>query len=77
MVMRQSQIMNLATAVEPPEDGIISRAIFNDERLKAVVFGFSAGQELSEHTAAGAAVGQFGDVLKNRQSFPNNGYIEP
>ena len=53
------QIISLATAVEPPTDGIISRTIFNDDRLKAVVFGFGAGQELSEHTASVPAVMHF------------------
>lgn len=54
-----SHIVNLTAAVEPPEDGIISRTIHNDERVKAVVFGFGAGQELSEHTATMPAVMHF------------------
>lgn len=37
-------------------DSIISRTIYQDERMKAIVFGFAAGQELSEHTAARPAV---------------------
>ena len=40
---------------EPPEDGILSRTLFNDDRVKAVVFGFGKGEELSEHTASTAA----------------------
>jgi quercetin dioxygenase-like cupin family protein len=54
-----AHIVNLASAVLPPEDGIISRTIHNDERLKAVVFGFGSGQELSEHTASLPAVMHF------------------
>lgn len=48
----QSYIPSLITAQEIPEDGIISRNIYKDEKIAAVLFGFSQGQELSEHTAA-------------------------
>jgi quercetin dioxygenase-like cupin family protein len=53
------KIVSLAEAVEPPDDGIISRTIYNDESLKAVAFGFGVGQELSEHTATTSAVMHF------------------
>jgi len=39
-----------------PPDTIISRTLCADERLKAVLFGFAAGQELSEHTATRPAI---------------------
>jgi len=39
-----------------PSDSIISRTIFSDDQVKAVLFGFAPGQELSEHTASTAAV---------------------
>ncbi len=52
-------ISDLATQIEPPEDAILSRTLHNDERVKAVLFGFGAGQELSEHTAAMPAIVQF------------------
>ena len=42
---------NLSAEVSPPPDGILSRTIHNAERVKMVLFGFSAGQELSAHTA--------------------------
>lgn len=41
---------------EIPHDSIISRTIYNDEHLKAVLFGFDKGQELSEHTASMPAI---------------------
>ncbi len=47
---------NIETEVPIPENGILSRTLFNDEALKVVAFGFSAGQELSVHTAPMAAV---------------------
>ena len=54
-----THILDLANQVEPPEDGILSRTLHNDERVKAVLFGFGAGQELPEHTASMPAILQF------------------
>lgn len=51
-----THILDLAKEAAPPADGILSRTIFQDEKLKAVLFGFSEGQELSEHTAAKPAL---------------------
>ncbi len=41
---------------EIPPDSILSRTFYEDEQLKAIVFAFAAGQELSEHTAAHPAM---------------------
>lgn len=35
-----------------PTDGILSRTLHVDDHVKVVLFAYSAGQELSEHTAA-------------------------
>jgi quercetin dioxygenase-like cupin family protein len=51
-----THILDLAKEAEPPADGILSRTIFQDEQIKAVLFGFGKGQELSEHTAAKPAM---------------------
>lgn len=50
---------NLIGQVELPTDGTLSRTIYQDDNLKGVLFGFSAGQELSEHTSAKPAVMHF------------------
>jgi quercetin dioxygenase-like cupin family protein len=50
---------DLANQVETPTDGTLSRTIYLDDRLKVVLFGFSAGQELSEHTASTPAIMHF------------------
>ncbi len=50
---------DLAHQLEPPVDGTLSRTIHQDDRLKAVLFHFSAGQELSEHTASTSAIMHF------------------
>jgi len=44
-------IADLRAEAQVPPDGILSRTLHNDEQLKVVLFGFAAGQELSEHTA--------------------------
>ncbi len=49
-------ILDLAKEVEPRADVILSKTIYQDDQIKAVVFGFGKGQELSEHTAAKSAV---------------------
>ena len=50
---------NLNREIEPPRDGTLSRTIYQDDRLKVVLFGFGAGQELSEHTASTPAIMHF------------------
>jgi quercetin dioxygenase-like cupin family protein len=35
-----------------PADSIVSRTLYAGDDIKAVLFGFAAGQELSEHTAS-------------------------
>jgi quercetin dioxygenase-like cupin family protein len=54
-----THINDLAKAVQPPEKGILSRTLYNDDRLKVVIFGFAQGEELSEHTASMPAVLHF------------------
>ena len=51
-----THILDLAEEAEPPASGILSRTIFQDDRVKAVLFGFGQGEELSEHTAAKPAM---------------------
>jgi quercetin dioxygenase-like cupin family protein len=50
-------ISDLVTEV--PDDSIVSRTFYTDDRVKAILFGFAAGQELSEHTASQPAVLHF------------------
>ena len=54
-----THILDLVKEAEPPADGILSRTIFQDDRVKAVIFGFGQGQELSEHTASKPAMLHF------------------
>ena len=50
---------DLACEVEPPADGTLSRTLYQDAKLKVVLFGLAAGQELSEHAASIPAVMHF------------------
>ena len=54
-----THVNNLINEVQPPNKGILSRTLYNDDRLKVVAFGFAAGEQLSEHTASMPAVMHF------------------
>ncbi|HEX9796210.1 MAG TPA: cupin domain-containing protein [Anaerolineales bacterium] len=41
---------------EIPDDSIVSRTLYDGPDAKVTLFGFAAGQELTEHTAAKPAV---------------------
>ena len=59
MTTNHTYFSDLAKEVQPPDKGILSRTLYNDDRLKAVAFGFAQGEELSEHTASMPAVLHF------------------
>lgn len=50
---------NLLSELQVRDGQTISKTIYLDERLKILLFGFAAGQELSEHTAAVPAILHF------------------
>ncbi len=52
-------LTSLTAEMTLPEDGTLSRTIYQDDGVKAVLFGFGPGQELSEHTASVAAIMHF------------------
>ncbi len=54
-----THIVDLAREVEPPADGILTRTVFSNDDVKAVIFGFGQGEELSEHTASMPAILHF------------------
>lgn len=54
-----THIADIAILAEAPVDGTLSRTLHNDEQSKVVLFSFSAGQELSEHTSSSPAVMHF------------------
>lgn len=66
-------VQDLRTQQPVPNDGILTRQLYEDEALRAVLFTFSAGQRLSEHTASSPAVLHFvtgeATVTLGKQSF--------
>lgn len=52
-------VENLADLIETiTPDSIVSRTFYRGERANAVLFGFDAGQELTEHTSSHTAIVQ-------------------
>jgi quercetin dioxygenase-like cupin family protein len=51
-----TRIDDLVAAAHVPERGILSQTISDVDGVRVVLFGFAAGEELSEHTAARAAI---------------------
>ncbi|HNS04091.1 MAG TPA: cupin domain-containing protein [Anaerolineae bacterium] len=49
----------LALVSEIAPDSIVSRTFYADQSVKAIIFGFAAGQELSEHTSSRPAIMHF------------------
>jgi quercetin dioxygenase-like cupin family protein len=49
-------VADLRAEVQVPQGGILSRTVYEDERVTLVLFAFDTGQELSEHTSSRAAL---------------------
>ena len=45
------RILSLAAETRFADNGIVSRTLFRSANARAVLFGFAAGQELTEHTS--------------------------
>jgi quercetin dioxygenase-like cupin family protein len=43
-------LVDLASEVEIPEDGTLSRPLLTNDRVRVLLFAMSEGQELTEHT---------------------------
>jgi quercetin dioxygenase-like cupin family protein len=54
--MDYTVLANLQQDLTPPENGILSRVLHKDETVNVTLFGFSAGQELSAHSAPTPAI---------------------
>jgi quercetin dioxygenase-like cupin family protein len=63
-------IPDIATAVDIQPGAVVSKVVHRDEDVNVTVFGFDAGQELTEHQAARAAVVQ---VISGRLRFTADG----
>ena len=59
MSSNYTHVVDLASEVQPPDNGILTHTLFNEDDVKAVIFGFGQGEELSEHTASMPAILHF------------------
>lgn len=62
--------IDIASSVAIQDGAVVSKVVFKDERLDVTVFGFDAGEGLTEHTASRTAVVH---VLSGRLSFTADG----
>ncbi len=49
-------LANLGQELTPPDNGVMSRVLHKDDNVNVTLFGFSAGQELSAHSAPTPAI---------------------
>ena len=68
--MTHTVIPDIAAEVDIQSGAIVSKVVHRDENLNVTVFGFDAGQELTEHRAARAALVQ---VASGRLRFTVDG----
>lgn len=68
--MTHAVIQDIATAVDIQSGAVVSKVVHRDEDVNVTVFGLDAGQELTEHQAARAAVVQ---VVSGRLLFTADG----
>jgi len=63
-------LSEVAAAIDVQTGAVVSRVIFRDERTEVTVFGFDAGEGLSEHQASRSAIVQ---VVKGQLVFTVDG----
>lgn len=68
--MSHVALIDVASAVDIQTGAVVSRVIFHDDRTEVTVFGFDAGEGLSEHQASRVAIVQ---VVKGRLEFTAEG----
>ena len=59
-------LSEVATAIDIQTGAVVSRVIFRGDRTEVTVFGFDAGEGLSEHQASRSAIVQ---IIKGRLEF--------
>jgi quercetin dioxygenase-like cupin family protein len=68
--MVHTTIDDASDVVSIQADAVVSKLVYRDEEIDVTVFGFDAGQGLTEHTAARPAIVQ---VLSGRLRFGVDG----
>ncbi|HET9672200.1 MAG TPA: cupin domain-containing protein [Actinomycetota bacterium] len=70
--MSHAWIADATTAIEIQPGAVVSKVIHRDDRLDVTVFGFDAGEGLTEHTASRTAIVQ---VLSGRLRLTVDGEV--
>ena len=68
--LQAEKILSLPAETRFAPNGIVSRTLMRTPAVRVVLFGFAAGQELSEHTSVHHALVQ---ILSGECDFPTNG----
>ena len=68
--LKAEKILSLPAETQFTPNGIVSRTVLRTPAVRVVLFGFAAGQELSEHTSVHHALVQ---ILSGECDFPTNG----
>jgi quercetin dioxygenase-like cupin family protein len=66
----ETRVVSLAEETRYAPNGIVSRTVFRFDRQRVVLFGFSEGQELTEHTSTSHALVQ---ILSGRSEWTLDG----
>ena len=66
--------LSLGSATQFSDSGIVSRTLLDAERTRVVLFGFAAGQELTEHATPARALVQ---MLSGRAEWALGGEKRP
>lgn len=59
VTMKATTYDDLASELTVSEGQTVSKSLYQDDKVKVVLFGFAANQELSEHTASVPAILHF------------------
>src|SRR4051812_6048778 len=70
----RERILSLAAETQFAPNGIVSRTLFRSDNSRTVLFGFSEGQELTEHTSTQHAMIQ---ILSGECEFSLAGKTHP
>lgn len=68
--MPHAVLPDIVAAVDVQPGAVVSRVVFRDDRTEVTVFGFDAGEGLSEHRASRVAIVQ---VMKGQLEFVVDG----
>jgi len=70
----ETKVLDLADETKFAANGIVSRTVLHTAHSRTILFGFAAGQQLSEHTSTQHALIQ---ILSGECEFSLDGKVHP